>query len=72
MRRLPARSLACRSRRMTTPQDPARRKKQKRRREKQLATWRTKNGATKGAVATKAAEKPEKKAAPAAVAKRPG
>jgi hypothetical protein len=57
---------------MTTPQDPARRKKQKRRREKQLATWRTKNGATKGAVATKPAEKSEKKAVPAAAAKRPG
>jgi hypothetical protein len=55
---------------MTTPQDPARRKKQKRRREKQLATWRTKNGATPDPVATKPAEKPEKKVAPAA--KRPG
>lgn len=39
---------------MTTPQDPARRKKQKIRRAKQLAAWRAKN--------------PEKKEAPAKAA----
>jgi len=34
---------------MTTPQDPARRLKQKRRREKQLAKWRAKQPAEKPA-----------------------
>jgi hypothetical protein len=40
---------------MTTPQDPPKRNKQKRRRAKKLAEWREKNAA-----------KPETKAAPAA------
>jgi hypothetical protein len=51
---------------MTTPQDPARRKKQKRRREKQLSTWRAKHGATPDPVATKPGDKAAKKASPAA------
>jgi len=50
---------------MSTPQDPARRKKQKRRREKQLATWRA-NRASQGekpeASVVKPAEKLKKKA----------
>ncbi len=49
---------------MTTPQDPPKRNKQKRRRSKKLAEWREKN-ATK--TETKAAA-PATKAAPAAKA----
>jgi hypothetical protein len=45
---------------MTTPQDPARRKKQKRRREKQLATWRANHSTHSDAVPT--VDKPEEKA----------
>jgi hypothetical protein len=61
---------------MTTPQDPARRKKQKRRREKQLANWRAIHPSPVGdasqgdkpaaTAATPAAEKPKKKAPAAA------
>jgi len=43
---------------MTTPQDPARRLKQKRRREKQLAKWRDKQPA---AAATTTAKPPQAK-----------
>lgn len=45
---------------MSTPQDPPNRARQKRRRAKQLAEWRTKNAKSGGA---------EKKAAPAPKAK---
>jgi hypothetical protein len=55
---------------MTTPQDPARRKKQKRRRESQLATWRAKQGAKPDVAPPKLAGKSEKKASSGD--KRPG
>jgi hypothetical protein len=45
VRALQTRPPACRSRVMTQPQDPARRLKQKRRRETQLAKWRAKQPA---------------------------
>jgi hypothetical protein len=41
---------------MTTPQDPARRLKQKRRREKQLAKWRDKQAAKPKAPAKASSE----------------
>ena len=54
---------------MSTPQDPARRLKQKRRRETQLGKWRDKQAAAAGD-GTKAAVPPAqaKRAAPAAKA----
>jgi len=49
---------------MSTPQDPARRLKQKRRRESQLAAWRAKQTEKpEGAKAAKAAVKPAAKPA---------
>jgi hypothetical protein len=45
---------------MSTPQDPARRLKQKRRRQTQLEAWRAKKGAQAAPAA--AAEKPAKPA----------
>jgi hypothetical protein len=57
---------------MSTPQDPAVRSRQKRRRTKQLAAWREKKAAeaatspAKKAPEKKAAEKASKKAAPKA------
>ena len=41
---------------MSTPQDPARRLKQKRRRETQLDKWRQKQGAARGPAASANAE----------------
>jgi hypothetical protein len=46
---------------MTTPQDPAKRHKQKARRSKQLAAWRDKNPAQAEAAAPVAAAKTTKK-----------
>jgi hypothetical protein len=45
---------------MTTPQDSPKRRKQKARRTKQLATWREKNPGTTEAEAPKAAAKSSK------------
>ena len=60
---------SCTPPRMTTPQDPARRKKQKARRSKQLAQWRAKNAGKKAAAPTKAAKKRSATAAAKAATK---
>lgn len=51
---------------MSTPQEPARRLKQKRRRETQLAKWREKQAAKPEVAAKAPAKKAAAKAAPAA------
>jgi hypothetical protein len=50
---------------MTTPQDPARRLKQKRRREKQLARWRDQQPAKDTAAKASPAKASSTKASPA-------